>query len=64
MTLSANDDLLNRELSIEELEAVAGGSPLMSGAPNSINGTLRVQPAPPHYCMGGGSQHTLGLRLF
>ena len=50
----------------DELEAIAAGSSLMSGAPNSINGTLRVQPLPlppPRYWMGG-SEHSAGLRLF
>jgi hypothetical protein len=72
MTLPANDALAavdvlaKHELSADELEAIAAGSPLMSGAPNSINGTLRVQPLPPHpprYWMGG-SVHSPGLRLF
>lgn len=69
MTVPANDvrathhDLTKHELSIGELDAVAAGSPLMSGAPNSINGTLRVQPLPPRYWMGG-SAHPLGLHLF
>ena len=63
MTLPTNDDFAKRELSIGELEAVAAGSPLMSGAPNSINGTLRVQPLPPRYWMGG-SAHPPGLHLF
>jgi len=35
----------------------------MSGAPNSINGTLRVQNLPPRIWMGG-SEHSPGLRLF
>jgi hypothetical protein len=72
MTLPANDALATvdvlakHELSADELEAIAAGSSLMSGAPNSINGTLRVQPLPPpppRYWMGG-SEHSAGLRLF
>jgi hypothetical protein len=59
------DDFANCELSYEELEAVAAGIRLMSGAPNSINGTLRVQnlpPLPPRYWMGG-SENSPGLRI-
>jgi hypothetical protein len=62
MTLPANDArtkvdvLAKHELSADELEAIAAGTFLMSGAPNSINGTLGVQnlpPPPPRYWMGG-----------
>ncbi|MGZ4789015.1 MAG: hypothetical protein ACXVZX_10895 [Terriglobales bacterium] len=66
MTRLTDDDFAKHELSADELEAIAAGSPLMSGAPNSINGTLRVQPLPPpppRYWMGG-SEHSPGLRLF
>jgi hypothetical protein len=66
MTLPANNDFANRELSIEELETIAAGVFLMSGAPNSINGSLRVQnqpPLPPRIWMGG-SEHSPGLRPF
>jgi len=42
---------------------IAAGVFLMSGAPNSINGTLRVQNLPPRIWMGG-SEHSPGLRLF
>jgi hypothetical protein len=63
MTLPTNDGLSNRELSVEELETIAAGVFLMSGAPNSINGTLRVQNLPPRIWMGG-SKHSPGLRLF
>jgi hypothetical protein len=72
MTLPANDapatvDIpAKRELSTDELETIAAGTFLMSGAPNSINGTLRVQnlpPPPPRYWMGG-AEHSPALRLF
>jgi len=66
MTLPKNDNFSNRELSVEELETIAAGVFLMSGAPNSINGTLRVQnlpPPSPRFWMGG-SEHSPGLRLF
>jgi hypothetical protein len=66
MTLPTNDDFSNRELSVEQLETIAAGVFLMSGAPNSINGTLRVQNLPrssPRIWMGG-SEHSPGLRLF
>jgi hypothetical protein len=66
MTLPTNDDFSNRELSVEQLETIAAGVFLMSGAPNSINGTLRVQnlpPSSPRIWMGG-SEHSPGLRLF
>jgi hypothetical protein len=72
MTLPAYDALgtvdvpARRELSADELEAIAAGTFLMSGAPNSVNGTLRVQnlpPPPPRYWMSG-SEHSPALRLF
>jgi hypothetical protein len=58
MTRSTNDDFSTHELSTTELETIVGGSHLMSGAPNSINGTLRVQnapPPPPRIWMGAGA---------
>ena len=64
MTLPTNDDFSNRELSTDELETIAAGVFLMSGAPNSI--TLRVQnlPPPSPRMWMGGSEHSPGLRLF
>jgi len=66
MTRLTDEDLAKRELSTDELDTIAAGVFLMSGAPNSINGTLRVQnlpPPPPRYWMGG-SEHSPALRLF
>ena len=66
MTRSTDHAFAVRELSTTELETIAGGVQLMSGAPNSINGTLRVQPAPPpppRYYPGGGPD-AAGLRGF
>jgi len=70
MTRPANDALATidgpatRELSADELAAIAAGTFLMSGAPNAINGTLRVQdlPSSPRDWMGG-SRHLASLRL-
>ena len=66
MTRLTNADLMKRELSADELETIAAGVHLMSGAPNSINGTLRVQnaPPPPPRIWMGGPDHTPGLRVF
>jgi len=55
MTRLAENDVARRELSTDELETIAAGVQLMSGAPNSINGTERVQntpPPPPRIWMG------------
>ena len=67
MTLPAPaNDFSNHELSTDQLETIAAGVFLMSGAPNAINGTLRVRnlpPASPRIWMGG-SGHSTGLRPF
>jgi hypothetical protein len=69
VTLPAND-FSNRELSIEELETVAAGVALMSGAPNSIQQAFfpREPHLPPHFPIplpwAGAVQNSPGLRAF
>ena len=66
MTRLANHDAAGRELSTDTLETIAAGVQLMSGAPNSINGTERVQngsPPPPRIWMGGAA-HAVNLHAF
>ena len=54
MTFQSNDNFANRELSIEELETIAGGATIMSGVPNSMTTTFQRGPAPPPLRWSGG----------
>jgi hypothetical protein len=68
--LATSDALAKRELSTAELETVAAGVALMSGAPNSIQqaGFPREPHLPPHFPIplywAGGVQNSPGLRAF
>jgi hypothetical protein len=69
MTLLTNDDFGKRELSFDELEAIAAGVAIMGGVPNSITAGFPREPhLPPHFphprYWAGGSPNALGLAGF
>ena len=49
--------LAKHELSIDELETIAAGTPIMSGAPNSIQIVFQRGPTPPPRIWSGGAPH-------
>jgi hypothetical protein len=61
MTFSTTEtlatSLAKHELSIDELETIAAGTPIMSGAPNSIQIAFQRGPTPPPRIWSGGAPH-------
>jgi hypothetical protein len=65
MTLATSDVPAKRELSADELDTIAAGASIMSGAPNTITiGFQRAPAQPPRYWSGGTPHSDIHMAAF